>query len=110
MTEKRQDAVLIWNDIALTAIRTAKTPPPPAARHLAMLHIAIADTVNTIYQTHRPYQIALRATEPIDPDVAAAAAAARILTDFYPRQARTFDRALNDDTAAAAAALRVRAG
>jgi hypothetical protein len=90
--ERRPDAVLHWNSVALDLIRVERTPPPMVARHLAMLHAAIADAVNTIYQTHRPYYVALRATEPIDPDATVAAAAHRLLTDFYPRQTRRIDR------------------
>src|SRR5438067_2321751 len=29
----RRDAVLAWNEVALTAIRAERTPPPMAARH-----------------------------------------------------------------------------
>src|SRR5438874_2256092 len=84
--ERRHDAVLVWNEIALDAIREARTPPPVAARNLAMLHVAIADSTNTIYQTHKSYKVGLRAVEPIDPDVAIAAAGQRILAELYPKQ------------------------
>jgi hypothetical protein len=93
VSERRPDAVIHWNNIALDLIRAEHTPPPMAARYLAMLHIAIADAVNTIYQTHRSYRVSLRATEPIDPDATVAAAAHRLLIDFYPRQSRWIDRA-----------------
>ena len=99
--ERRQDAVLAWNGIALEVIRDAKTPPPVAARHLAMLHVAIADSVNTIYQTHESYKVRLRATEPIDPEVAVAAAGQRVLADLYPAHSRRFDKALDRALAAA---------
>ena len=99
--ERRQDAVLVWNGIALEAIREARTPPPVAARHLAMLHVAIVDSVNTIYQTHKSFKVHLRATEPIDPEVAVAAAAQRILADLYPKQRQRFDKALDATLAAA---------
>src|SRR4051812_17528041 len=39
----RTDAVLRWNETALTAIRTARTPPPVAARNLATMHVAVFD-------------------------------------------------------------------
>lgn len=97
----RPDVVLAWNDLALDAIRKARTPPPLAARNLAVLHVALADTANTIYQTHAAYLVGLRATEPINPDVALAACGQRVLADLYPAQGRSFDRALQatlDDT------------
>jgi hypothetical protein len=90
--ERRPDAVLTWNGVALEAIRTARTPPPMAARNLAIFHTAIADAVNTIYQTHRPYRVRLRATEPIDPNAAIAAAAHGVLIALYPKQASKLDR------------------
>jgi hypothetical protein len=98
--ETKTDVVLSWNEIALQAIRQAKTPPPLAARHLAILHAALADTVNTIYQTHKSYRVGLRAVEPIHPEVAAAACGQRVLAELYPRQARTFDRELQKTLAA----------
>ena len=99
--ERRHDAVLVWNEIALDAIREARTPPPVAARNLAMLHVAIADSTNTIYQTHKSFKVGLRAVEPIDPDVAVAAAGQRILADLYPKQSQRFDKALDRALAAA---------
>ena len=39
----RQDAVLVWNDTVLEAIRADRTPPPLAARNLAMVHAAVYD-------------------------------------------------------------------
>src|SRR5207237_5774488 len=42
------DPVLQWNSKLLDAIRTEKTPPPYAARNMAIVHIAIFDAVNAI--------------------------------------------------------------
>jgi hypothetical protein len=100
LREDRPDAVLVWNDLALEAIRQARTPPPVGARNLAILHVAIADTVNTIYQTYRPHRVRLRATENIHPDVAVAACGQRVLAELFPRQARLFDRELDRALAA----------
>jgi hypothetical protein len=91
--ERRSNAVLEWNAIALEAIRADHTPPPGAARNLAILQAAIADAVNTIYQTHTSYLVRLRATEPIDPDTTVASAAARVLISLYPAQVDRFERA-----------------
>jgi hypothetical protein len=91
--ERRLDAVLQWNEIALNAIRRDKTAPPRAARALAILHIALADTANTIYQTHKPYKVSLRATEPMEPNVALAACAERVLVRLFPKQKATFEKA-----------------
>ena len=42
------DVVTDWNEAALDAIRARNTPPPAAARNLAMLHAAVYDAVNGI--------------------------------------------------------------
>src|SRR5207237_9529238 len=42
------DPVLQWNSKLLDAIRTRKTPPPYAARNMAMVHIAIFYAANAI--------------------------------------------------------------
>jgi hypothetical protein len=98
----RLDAVLRWNEVALDAIRAERTPPPMAARTLAMMHGAVADAVNSIYQTHRPYRVRLVATEPAEPEAAAAAAAHRVLRAAYPRRAARLDAALESSLAAVA--------
>jgi hypothetical protein len=96
---KRTDVVLRWNEVALDALRAEKTPPPMAARHLAMMHAAIYDSVNTVYQTHRPYRVALKATEPVEPAAAAAVAAHCVLVALYPCRRAQFDRALDESLA-----------
>jgi hypothetical protein len=88
--EHRADAVIRWNEEALEAIRREKTPPPLAARALALMHAAIFDSVNTVHQTHEPYFVRLRATSEIDPLSAACAAADAVLSDLYPGRARRF--------------------
>src|SRR5437763_674719 len=47
------DVVLRWNETALNAIRAEGTPPPLAARNLAIVHAAIYDAVNAIRRTHQ---------------------------------------------------------
>src|SRR2546423_779664 len=41
-----KDVVLRWNEAALFAIRTERTPAPVAARNLALMHTAVYDAVN----------------------------------------------------------------
>jgi membrane-associated phospholipid phosphatase len=92
---KNPDIVLRWNQVALDLIRAERTPPPAAARNLALVHIAIYDAVTAIYQTHRPYRFEVRLREPADPIATVAIAAHRVLIDLYPRQAATLDAALD---------------
>src|SRR5262245_64172505 len=51
------DMVLYWNETTLDAIRADHTPPPLAARNLAMVHGAIYDSVNAIMRTHAIYYV-----------------------------------------------------
>ena len=46
------DVVTEWNEATLDVIRARNTPPPAAARNLAMVHVAIYDAVNGILRTH----------------------------------------------------------
>src|SRR5262245_1984521 len=41
----KPDVVLAWCDATLNAIKAEKTPPPIAARNLAIVHIAIYDAI-----------------------------------------------------------------
>ena len=49
------DVVTDWNALALQAIQATNTPPPAAARVLAMTQLAIFDAVNAVDQTYQPY-------------------------------------------------------
>lgn len=92
----RPDAVLRWNEVTLQAVRAARTSPPQAARHLALVHAAIYDSVNAVYQTHQPYRVSLRLPAPIDPTTVTAIAAHRVLLELYPEQVERFDTALDE--------------
>lgn len=89
------DAVLQWNEAALLAIKAAKTPPPFAARHLAMLHIAMVDAITGVRHTCKPFEVEV--TYPADTSIEAAAAGAahRVLTELYPDRTRQFDAMLS---------------
>jgi len=54
-TTVHSDVVTDWNSAALDAIRHVNTPPPAAARNLAILHAAVYDAVNGIRRTHEQY-------------------------------------------------------
>src|SRR5262245_60663085 len=93
----RADVVTDWNEIALDAIRVDRTPPPIASRNLAILHVAIYDSVNGVLgknkQKFESYLVT--DTEGLNGSAPAAAAASahRILTALYPAQQATFDEA-----------------
>src|SRR5690349_6247512 len=64
--------VLGWNEAALQAVRAAGTPPPVAARNLAMLHIAVYDVVAATDPAYRPFRVRFATQVDADQDVAAA--------------------------------------
>lgn len=92
----RVDPILAWNEAALQAIKESKTPPPVAARNLAMLHLAMYDAVNAIRPAHESYLIELRPPEWTSPDAAASTAAHRLLAELYPQQRKRLDALYND--------------
>jgi membrane-associated phospholipid phosphatase len=91
----RADAVLYWNEVALSAIKTERTPPPQAARNLAILHAAMYDAVNALDGRHRPFRVALRPEGAVSAECAAAIAAHRVLLELYPRLVQSCDSALD---------------
>ncbi|MFO0841675.1 MAG: vanadium-dependent haloperoxidase [Gemmataceae bacterium] len=97
------DPIDVWNELALGAIRSARTPPPLAARNLALLHAALFDTLNAIDgQPYEAYLFDRVAVRPMGHEVAAAACGAEVLSALYPDQAGKFTRARNSALAAAA--------
>ncbi|MBV9463213.1 MAG: chemotaxis protein CheB, partial [Verrucomicrobiae bacterium] len=80
----RADAVLDWNAQALGAIRTSKTPPPMAARNLAILHVALFDAVNGVTPNYTPYVVQPGAPAGASADAAAAQAGYVVLSSLYP--------------------------
>lgn len=91
------NVVLKWNEAALTAIRQTKTPPPIAARALAILHTSIFDAwaaydANAIGTT-RGDTLRRPADEFTDANKAKATsfAAYRVLVDLFPTKVDNFD-------------------
>src|SRR5215470_8092133 len=89
------DVVTDWNQIALAtqaavpgAIRT-----PPAARALAMVHLAIFDSVNAIDRRFTPYAVEALADPGASPEAATAAAAHAVLVNLYPSRQADLDLA-----------------
>ncbi|MCI0626381.1 MAG: vanadium-dependent haloperoxidase [Acidobacteria bacterium] len=96
----RADAITAWNSAALNAIRARNSPPPAAARNLAILHTAIYDAVNGISRTHESYFVLSTVPASASKEAAASAAAHKVLLNLYPATAAIFD-ALHGRTLAA---------
>jgi hypothetical protein len=89
------DAVLRWNEEALRAIRADRTPPPVAARNLAVLHVALYDAVAGADGSYRAFRTGLP-TPGADTQAAASVAAHRVLIELYPARVDELDTALDD--------------
>lgn len=89
------DVVLYWNETALKAIARERTPPPLAARNLAILHAALYDAVNAVEGSHRPYRVSARPEGAVSLETAAGIAAHRVLLELYPRLVESCDSALD---------------
>jgi membrane-associated phospholipid phosphatase len=94
------DTVLAWNDALLDAVRADGTPPPLAARNMAIVHLAVADAVAAVDRSFEPYAVDIRLPRPASASAAAAAAAHRSLVGLYPDQAAAFRATLHDSLAA----------
>jgi hypothetical protein len=90
------ELILRCNEAALAAIRAARTPPPTAARHLAMVHVAMYDAVTAVRPTHRPFRVAAALQGPTSAEAAAAVAAHRVLLELYPALVQACDAALDE--------------
>jgi hypothetical protein len=93
------DVVLDWNDVALAAIQRNSTPPPVAARALAMMHIAIYDAVNSIEPTHQAFRINYAESPSTSREAAAAHAAYRVLLQNFPLERTRLEGALTNSLA-----------
>ena len=90
----RADLISVWNGELLDAIRTEKTPPPRASRAMAILHVSIFETVNSILGGFSAYDV----TDPAPPgasvEAAANQAAHRALSQLFPNLVTRFDQRL----------------
>jgi membrane-associated phospholipid phosphatase len=88
------DSVLEWNSILLDSIRAQKTPPPYAARNMAIVHIAIFDAVNAIDGGYAGYATQRNGPKNASEAAATAQAAHDTLAALYPTRKSIFDAAL----------------
>ena len=106
----RADAVTDWNVHAVNAlVGTAAQSPTVSTIHLAMVHGAVYDAVNSIDERYEPYLVDVRARRWYSKDAAAATAAYRVLTSLVPAQQPTLGP-LYDASLAAIPAGRAKDG
>jgi len=98
------DMVLEWNINAIDAIGNGNAADPPglaqvpplAPIHLAMVHGAIYDAVNTIVRTHKPLLIKIHAPPTASQAAAAATAAHHVLVGLVPASLPQVKASLDD--------------
>jgi len=94
--------VLYWNEQALNAIRLARTPPPIASHHLAVVHAAVFNSVNGITHTHQSWQGQETAPAGANMDAAIASAAYTAINTLWGQASNpqnyknAYERALAD--------------
>ena len=107
------DSIHRWNAIAINASGLDHTPVAPgevrtfgeqlgpgrSSRAMAIVHIAIFDSVNAILGGYQSYTGIQSVKQPVSLDAAVAQAAHDTLVALYPSQAPAFDSLLADDLA-----------
>jgi hypothetical protein len=105
------DAIHRWNQIAVDASGLDHTPvahgemrtfgeqlgPGRSSRAMAIVHIAIFDSVNAVLGGYQSYTGLPKAKHPVSLDAAVAQAAHDTLVMLYPSQTAKFDSLLADD-------------
>ena len=93
----RADGITDWNSEMLDAIRNENTSPPLAARNLALLHLALFESVNNILHTHQSYLGFVPVEDGTSPDTAVAAAGHDMLIILYPSRSALADSLYSEE-------------
>ncbi len=88
--QQQRDAVLVWNDLALAAIKLDASDPAIAARVLAIQSLAVYDTLAAIEGTPA-YLVQRAASAATSVEAAVIEAAYQVLYALYPGQRVSFD-------------------
>ncbi len=89
------DVVTDWNRTALQAIRTESTPPPLAARNLAIIHVAMFDAANAVERRFEPYLFQPNSPPGTSLESAVIGAASECLLRLYPSQSAIVNQTLS---------------
>ncbi|MFO0889146.1 MAG: vanadium-dependent haloperoxidase [Isosphaeraceae bacterium] len=91
MTLTRANQAVVWNSVALQAVRDTKSPPPNCARELAILSVAMFDAINSIDRKYEPYAVIVQAPRTASAEAAVASAAYTTLVSLYPAEKPMLD-------------------
>src|SRR5882672_901847 len=97
----RADVVADWNKIALHTVVSSGQRPAHAAREMAMVHVAMFETMNFIEGVYVPHFVVKPPRRVgASGEAAAAAAAHHVLVQLHPEQKAALDAALHYSAAA----------
>lgn len=88
------DVVTDWNAKAETIAVEKRMLPPPNARGMAILHIAMFEAVNAIERRYSPYRLEFAASRDTSKEAAAVGAAHAVLVALHPDQEKALDAVL----------------
>ena len=80
------DTVTEWNQTSIDVLKAANVAGNPWSRSMAMVHVAIADAVNTVQNRYTRFALTIPMAPNASADAAVAAAARGILIQVYPAQ------------------------
>jgi hypothetical protein len=85
MTAAAGNVITDWDEKAAGILQPGMTfPPPTVSRTMAILHVAMFDSVNSIEQRYKPYLVRLPSAPDTSKEAAAAAAGAAVLVKLAP--------------------------
>jgi hypothetical protein len=90
----RANVVIDWNAQAEAIAVEKRMLPPPNARMMALIHVAMFEAVNAIDQRYAPYRIKLEANGRASREAAASAAAHKVMVTLHPDRQTSLDAAL----------------
>ena len=90
----RADVITDWNAKAEAIGLEKRLQPPPNARGMAMMHVAMFEAVNAVTPRYASYRLKLVADPGASPDAAAAVAAHGVLVGLFPDQQASLDTTL----------------
>jgi hypothetical protein len=101
LSPARADVTADWNKIALHAVVSSGQRPAQAAREMAMVHVAMFETMNFIEGVYVPHFVVKPPRRlGASGEAAAAAAAHHVLVQLHPEQKAALDAALHYSVAA----------
>ena len=92
-TPARADTITDWNQTAIAVMKTANVTGNPWTRHMAMVHVAMSDAVNSVQGKYARYVAKGELARDASAEAAASSAARQVLLQAYPNQKAAIDEA-----------------